>query len=184
MADCLRIYRAAFISDDALYRYALGRWWMGTHGRSVLGILLNPSTADAETDDPTSTRFINFVQSWNFYNSLTMANLFAFRATDPDKLGMLDATGSVGGENDLWLSYLISHDRIVCAWGAGSSRWSPVMKSRFAVRAAMVEAMIRQAGKMPMCWGWTKGGHPKHPLYLKSDTPLIALPVRGKGGRP
>lgn len=47
--------------------------------------MLNPSTADAEIDDPTITRCIGFAKSWGF-GGLMVGNLWAYRATDPKEL--------------------------------------------------------------------------------------------------
>ena len=48
--------RRALISDDGQYRYRLLRRWSDSERASATFIMLNPSTADAEVDDPTIRR--------------------------------------------------------------------------------------------------------------------------------
>lgn len=59
------------------YRYLLWRTWDMTRPR-LLWVLLNPSTADDQTDDPTLRRCIRFSRDWQ-YGGLEIVNLFAFR---------------------------------------------------------------------------------------------------------
>ena len=54
----------ALLSPCGCYRYALWRRW--EPGPQVLFIMLNPSTADELTDDPTIRRCIGFARSWGF----------------------------------------------------------------------------------------------------------------------
>ena len=54
------------------YRYLLWREWNNNHAldncykedKTVLFIMLNPSRANAELNDPTITRCINFAKAW------------------------------------------------------------------------------------------------------------------------
>ncbi len=57
------------------YRYLLWREW-DSQGKTVSFIMLNPSRADAEVNDPTITRCINFAKLW-VYGRLEVVNLFA-----------------------------------------------------------------------------------------------------------
>ena len=107
----------ALISDCGFYRY-----WLTRPGRSliaergpVLFIMLNPSTADAELDDPTIRRCRGFAESWGCAG-LTVANLYAYRATDPAALRL--CADPVGPDNDAHLVRLLrEHGEAVCAWG-------------------------------------------------------------------
>ena len=53
--------RAADLSPCGLYRFTLTRTW-GAPGARVVFVMLNPSTADASVDDPTTTRCIGFAR--------------------------------------------------------------------------------------------------------------------------
>ncbi|WP_368188730.1 DUF1643 domain-containing protein [Aeromonas sp. R7-3] len=74
--------RHAVFSPCRTYRYALSRVW-ATDKPYALFIGLNPSTADETLDDPTIRRCIDFAKRRG-YGGLVMANLFAYRATDPE----------------------------------------------------------------------------------------------------
>lgn len=121
--------------------------------------MLNPSTADAQLDDPTIRRCRVFSRRWNF-DGLTVVNLFALRATDPRKL-KLDAE-PVGPENDFVITDNVhAHAMVVAAWGAHGSLHD---------RARAVRALLRQSGAAVHHLGLTSKGDPKHPLYLAGDT--------------
>jgi len=57
------VQRAAVLSRDGLYRYALRRVWDPARP-AVLFIGLNPSTADHRIDDPTIRRCVRFARDW------------------------------------------------------------------------------------------------------------------------
>ena len=62
-------FSGAEISDCGKYRWKLWRIWDDSKPK-ILWIMHNPSTADAEKDDPTIRRIINFSKSWGCYTSL------------------------------------------------------------------------------------------------------------------
>lgn len=129
----------------------------------MLFIGLNPSTADETQDDPTIRRCINFAKAWGF-SGVYMANLFAFRATDPKV--MMQADDPIGRDNDAWLRTLSSSASLVVgAWGVGGS---------YMGRDREVCQLI---GAMD-CLGLTKGGHPRHPLYVRADVELVDFTIR------
>src|SRR5574337_242506 len=77
----------AVFSACQRYRYRLtreldGALFAAATARTITFIMLNPSTADANTDDPTIRRCKGFARGWG-YGRLLIVNLFAFRATDP-----------------------------------------------------------------------------------------------------
>lgn len=174
---------SAVLSDCGRYRYALDRsGWLGGTG-SVLFVMLNPSTADAEHDDPTIRRCIRFAQDWG-YARLSVANLYAYRATKPADLtplgpaaiGEETSRGSVGhiarygpiyrNHNDDWIRRLtMTADRVIVAWGANAG---PVPG-----RANEVADLIAVHGGCSYALGVTKDGHPRHPLYVRADAELI-----------
>jgi hypothetical protein len=77
------IERTAIISTCGHYRYKLGRRW--AECPTVLWIMLNPSTADASTDDATIRRCIKYSRALGF-GALLVGNLYPLRATNPRKL--------------------------------------------------------------------------------------------------
>lgn len=155
------IERDACISACGHYRWSLSREW--DWQKPWLGwIMLNPSTADASTDDPTIRRCMRFAIDWG-YGGIAVRNLFAFRATDPDEL--LRAVNPVGDQNnaailDLWDVC----PKVVAAWGAFPQA---------APRAAEVCRAIAGHGFQLHCLGVTKSGAPVHPLYIPSDRTAV-----------
>ena len=70
----------AVFSADRTYRFLLTREVGGGEG-AVNFVLLNPSTADEERDDPTIRRCVGFARSWGF-GLLLVTNVSPLRATD------------------------------------------------------------------------------------------------------
>lgn len=156
--------KTATISDDGLYRYVLGRRWSDEEDAFATFVMLNPSTADAEVDDPTIRRCISFAQSWGM-GGLRVVNLYALRATRPEALW--NVADPVGPENDYYLTWIADMAKatgwpLVAAWGANAKqgRVQDVLGLRW------MQFSLQ-------CLGITKAGAPRHPLYVKGATPLI-----------
>lgn len=153
---------SAILSPDGLYRYALARSW--SDAPPLTFVMLNPSTADAELDDPTIRRCIGFARREGL-GGIRVVNLYALRATNPAALK--SAADPVGPENDehiVWAltSALGSDAPVVAAWGA-------------LAEDSRARAVFHLAG-LEFPWqalGFTKGGRPRHPLYLRGDAPLV-----------
>ncbi len=147
------IKREATFSSCQRYRYSLLREWSATQSK-VLFVGLNPSTADAELDDPTIRRCIGFAKAWGF-GGLYMGNLFAFRSTDPK--GLLTASDPVGPDNDAVLLQLAqAAGLVVAAWG-NHGAWMD--------RAGQVKSLFGPLSILKL----NRSGQPAHPLYLKGD---------------
>jgi hypothetical protein len=145
--------RKTVLSSCRCYRYSLWREWDAGNSQYALFIGLNPSTADEINDDPTIRRCIDFAKRWG-YGALCMANLFAYRATDPKIMKAHDSP--VGADNDRWLTILAAEAAVVvAAWG---------VHGLFAQRDRAVRRLLD--GRLSYL-ALTKDGHPRHPLYLK-----------------
>lgn len=162
--------RDAYISDDGLYRYNLVRDKGDTNSQAVLFIMLNPSVADHQIDDSTIRRCLGFADRLAC-DYMEVVNLFAFRATDPKD--MKAAEDPVGPDNDAVIREALEEaDVVICAWGAHGS---------YQGRDKVVLDIVREMGHVPCSLGeLTKGGQPRHPLYLKGDTPLLEIPCQKK----
>lgn len=145
--------KGAIFSKCKKYRYALWRRW-DVDKPIVMFVMLNPSTADAETDDPTLRRCIGFAKDWG-YGGVLKTNLFAYRATDYRK--MLAAKDPVGKENIIWLKKAHrKSDLLVAAWGNHGQHLE------------QDQAIFR----LFKDWHYlklNKSGVPAHPLYLRKD---------------
>ncbi|AYD87330.1 hypothetical protein SEA_VALENTINIPUFF_28 [Microbacterium phage ValentiniPuff] len=153
----------AVLSDDGRYRYLLTRQWAPPTAPQLTFVMLNPSTADASADDPTIRRCMAFARREG-YGGIVVVNLFAYRATDPRRL--LDVDDPIGPNNREILQSAIglARHRVVAAWGVDGGtfgREQAIFVEHIATRHPLQEL------------GRTKDGHPRHPLYVRGDAPLV-----------
>jgi hypothetical protein len=150
----------ATFDETRKYRYSLLRK-IGTGTKTILWIAANPSTADETTDDSTVRRIIDFSRRWG-YAKIYVANLFAFCATEPRR--MKRAADPVGPKNNWWLAELNRQTDmcVLCCGNLGLYRH----------RMDEVRHLLEKLGPL-YCLGVTKRGCPRHPLYLRKDTPLV-----------
>lgn len=154
---------SALFSDCGNYRYLLTREFGGDS--TCVFVMLNPSTADANHDDPTIRRCVSFAKREGF-GRLEIVNLFGFRATEPSDL--FAAADPIGEENDAVMAATLSRaDQIVVAWG----NHGEFVDGRIAV----VQKLLAQSGASVFCFGLTGKSQPKHPLYLSNDVELVAF---------
>jgi len=125
---------------------------------------LNPSTATEQVNDPTVRRCIGFARDWGF-REFVMLNAFAFRSTDPQ--GLLTIDDPVGADNDSQIRDWVRKCRIVvCCWG---------IHARLLNRNDLLTNHLQRWNVVAKCFGKTQAGFPKHPLYLRKDSPLVDL---------
>jgi hypothetical protein len=165
----------ARLSDDGVYRYTLGRRWVTDwEAPAAVFVMLNPSTADAEVDDPTIRRCISFAKAFEC-GALHVVNLYAYRATKPADLWRAD--DPIGPDNDEILRETFraaaQEDRpVVAAWGANAEP----------LRAQFVAVLAGAAGVQLQALGVTRDGAPRHPLYLRADATLQPWHAPSSGG--
>lgn len=165
----------AVISDDQAYRYVLGRSW-GDSRHAMTFVMLNPSTADAEVDDPTIRRCIGFAKREGC-NRVRVINLFAWRATNPKDVPVRDCPLAVGPDNASHWNIALDAcggRLVVAAWGSGSGL---AHQAAFNTQARKFRALCIERGVQLLCLGRTQGGQPRHPLYVKGDAPLIPYEI-------
>ncbi len=154
------MHKAAEINGP--YRYNLWRIW-DKEKPLMNWIMLNPSTADAEIDDPTIRKCKGFAERHRF-GGIWVVNLFALRATNPKDLKLSE---DPVGANDLVLKNLklnlSPEDMTVLAWGC---------HGKLNGRDQEVLDMI---GPYNFCLGQNKDGTPKHPLYVPYSKPLVVF---------
>lgn len=157
------IQRDATISECGKYRTFLSRSW-DDRAKQVF-VMLNPSTADANNDDPTIRRCIGFAKREGA-GGLIVSNLFNLRSTDPKFLKEAnDPIGPYTESLQISIKYAQKTNRpIIAAWGANS-----IAKNQ----ARKFCQMARNENVKLVCLGVSKSGSPKHPLYIKKDTPLV-----------
>lgn len=156
---------SAIISDCGLYRYRLERHGLSGAG-SVAWIMVNPSTADATEDDPTIRKVIGFSERMGAGWAI-VGNKFAYRATDVrDLRGARDPGGP---ENDAHLAAIMRDAAtVIVAWGPLAKLPPPLRRRWF-----KVARIADEIGRPLMCFGTAQDGHPRHPLMLAYDTPLV-----------
>ena len=152
----------ATFSRDRRYRYSLGREW--AEGPRVCWVLLNPSTADATTDDRTLRRCLAFSRAWGA-GSVEVVNLFALVSARPSALlGDPDPTGA---SNSRAVCRAVARaDLVVAGWGN-----LPLVLHAAAKRA------MRGLPEVVWCLGLTGSGSPRHPLYVRSSMKRVPFEV-------
>jgi hypothetical protein len=165
--------RAAVISPCELYRYTLERQFGDYEDGapydgvgSIMFVMLNPSTADADKDDPTIRRCLGFAHRFNF-RELLVANIYSLRATNPEDLwDSLEAGIKIRGpEHEYYFAGLAFRaHRVVMAFGNHAA--SPDRR--------LAEKLLLDNFKGdPCCLKRNKDGSPGHPLYLPANSQFV-----------
>lgn len=151
---------AMFSKDSAkTYRYALWRSWNAKLPYANF-LLLNPSTADSENDDPTIVRLMQRARMVGF-GGICVTNCYAFRATKPVVLKKFARAGGdpIGPENDACIVKWAKHAKaVIIGWGAHCEEIVPG-------RGAAVLALLKAIPVSIHAIGFNGDGSPVHPLY-------------------
>lgn len=149
-------------SADGRYQYQLQRWWDTSQPPAVF-VTLNPS--DSTRDDRTISRIDGIAAGWGC-GGVVLANLFAYRATDPAQLFTAARRGTdiVGPRNDAYLvevATAAAHAgwRLIACWGPEAPP----------ARVRRVLALPGVRGFQTL--GAATDGYPQHPLHVRGGTP-------------
>ena len=158
------------VFSDREHRQLMRRWVGDSFpDRYIMFIGMNPSTADATVNDPTCAREWTFAGREGF-SAMVKANVGDYRATDPK---MLLAPGVVA----------VSEANLPAIRRAASGA-AKVVICHGRLNKALVQsgrdivAALQGDGVALWCFGTNADGSPKHPLYLRLDTPLVEFGER------
>lgn len=169
MAVDIDKYTGATLSEDRRHRLALHRiWTLNDDKNHIMFIGVNPSTADANKNDSTIIRCMDFASRWG-YSGMYMGNLFSFRATDIKDL-KVNFKKAVHTETNYHLIWMAGQCKtVVFCWGA-----KPFAEKR-------IQEVIKLLNhKKPMCFRLTQDGYPEHPLFLPKTTKLTPYECQKK----
>ena len=151
--------------------YTEYRYILGTKGRNpLICIGINPSTAEPDNLDNT-LKSVERIARGNGFDSFTMFNVYAQRATRPDDMDK-ELNEKLHRENMAAFEYIlktVSEGGVSPAiWAA----WGTIVEKR-----AYLPYCLREMTDLGISYGahWLKAGkcskkgHPHHPLYLRKD---------------
>lgn len=150
--------RSAHITADGSLRFSLRRWW--SDAPRVAWLMLNPSKADGEVDDPTVLRTVHFSRKLGG-GGLVVVNVIPWRATDPSEMLASMKRGEVPVESfSANLRYIreasAEAEFHVVAFGV------PHPSLMFNVRQAL--DAFNPGERRFYCLGTSPAGWPLHPL--------------------
>ena len=163
------LYIPDFYSE---YRYVLGT--KGSNPLICIGI--NPSTARPDALDNT-LKSVERIALGNGFDSFTMFNVYAQRATNPDDMEK-QLNEHLHAENMKAFDYVLSQSENPVVWAA----WGAIIEKRkylpHCVRD-MIEIGKRHNARWVCAGKISKKGHPHHPLYLRKDEPVRDFDIEG-----
>jgi hypothetical protein len=159
------VERSSIFDSTLTYRYSLQRCWPDplldnrSIEQKVAFMMLNPSRADSERDDPTIRACMQFARTWG-YSILEVVNLFAYRTPHPHHL--MQASDPMGPDNQqYWLTAAATSQQIILAWG-NAGAWQ-------AQDRVALQTLTPHQDKL-FCLGLNQSGQPRHPLYVPRNT--------------
>lgn len=154
--------RVAVYSPCDRFRYYLAEYPANGPVKKLTWVLLNPSTATAEKDDPTMRRVRGFTERMGC-NAWEVLNVFAMRETYPINVFHAGPKNAMGERNGAFVAdKLANAEMAMCAWGTMGTEQAVWGEHAEAIRAAQERGVL-------YCLKHTKDRHPQHPLYVPYD---------------
>lgn len=135
--------------------------------KTLTVIMVNPSTATEDHDDPTIRKVQSFALRAG-YRRVVVGNLFALRSTDIKGLAAVEDPRGDRANLEALARMIAEADSLLFAWGP-MAKVPRAWRGRWRTIAALAE----RAGKEPLCLGTAKDGQPRHPLMVPYSQPLI-----------
>jgi hypothetical protein len=157
----------ASMSGCGSYRTLLWREWGDNDQQSqtALWIGMNPSVADAQVDDPTILRELQFTARLLGICRYVKANVMDYRATSPKIL--LDPQIQPCSLENITVIRRAAAEAAIIVLAFGR------IHKRLARYGEDVTSALKKDERELWCLGRNTDGSPKHPLYLRGDTPLV-----------
>lgn len=149
-------------SPDNSFRFSLGH----CSKSPILCIGVNPSTASPENPDST-IRSVKRIARANSYGGWIMINLYPQRSTNPNDLPSFPDENACR-QNLIAIQSILSDYDIPEIWAA----WGGLIKKRPFLARCLSDIYSISSDYRWITFGpRLKGGHPHHPLYLRTDSP-------------
>ena len=152
------------------------RYVLGEKGNNpVICIGINPSTATPEEPDNT-IKSVKRIAKYNGYDGWIMLNVYPLRETDPKKLpkDFLEEKIEINKKEVEKIIKDYSDADIWCAWGTAIEK-REYLKSAL---KEMLTILAKGNNNNFKCIACTKNGHPRHPLYAKTETKLQSFDIK------
>ncbi len=159
--------RGAIFSGDRKYRYRLWRVLDTKNRKTLVFIMLNPSTADENKDDPTVRKCVGFAKKWG-YSRVEIVNVNPFVTSSPKELmKSKDISGNPKDTIENFIGVNVKANCVVCAWGRYGN-YFPRLIETVALHFPTLKALRIN-----------KDGSPAHPLYIPYTVKLVNFKTAG-----
>lgn len=148
-------------SKEKRHRYAYSLTW-SINQPHLLWVMLNPGTGESEgRRRNTFERCKQWSKSLG-YGGLLFGNVFSLRAKSARELLNLNLEQDPLNDRALLVLSKLARETIV-AWGNHGAKSD---------KPSQLAALLRGA----QCFGYTKSGQPRHPLYVPGNAQLVSWP--------
>jgi hypothetical protein len=175
----------ALFSQNGENRRELRRWWGEPPLRWAAWLMLNPSNANKERDDPTTKLVTHFTREWG-YDGWIVVNLYPFISSIPSRMWQWAAWDKNGPDwlaRDAMSLNLADIERVgrmasirIVAFGAEAGRRAQPWVEQ-CLEAFSQPAEDSEDDERLWCLGKTIDGSPLHPMARgKNRVPRTAVP--------